>query len=70
MIIFSFTFILKGVLYWMGNGLRFVVEERKKQLIDKLIRAGIYKVPGKQLYELSLAELERELENIKECVKA
>ncbi|CAM4320064.1 Fur-regulated basic protein FbpA [Bacillus manliponensis] len=54
----------------MGNRLRFAVEERKKQLIDKLIRAGIYKVPGKQLYELSLSELERELENIKECVKA
>lgn len=70
MIIFSFTFILKGVLYWMGNSLRFAVEERKKQLIDTLIRAGVYKVPGKQLYELSLCELERECENIREYIKA
>lgn len=54
----------------MGRNLRFAAEERKKQLIDILIRAGIYKVPGKQLYELSLCELERECENIREYVKA
>jgi polyhydroxyalkanoate synthesis regulator phasin len=35
------------------------VEERKKHLIDQLMKYGYFKTPeGKQLYELTLTELE------------
>ena len=37
-----------------------LVEERREYLIDFLIDYEVYEVPdGRQLYELSLAELER-----------
>lgn len=48
----------------MSYGLRYVVEKRKKQLIEKLIDVGIYKVLNKQLYELTLDELEKEYEDL------
>ncbi|WP_242224096.1 Fur-regulated basic protein FbpA [Bacillus cereus group sp. BfR-BA-01380] len=48
----------------MSYGLRYAVEKRKKQLIEKLIDVGIYKVLNKQLYELTLDELEKEYEDL------
>ncbi|PKJ52036.1 Fur-regulated basic protein FbpA [Bacillus sp. SN10] len=43
----------------------FDIENRKKFLIDELIREGIFKIHNLQLYELSLEELEKEFESIK-----
>lgn len=58
-------------VYWrkefgkrMSYGLRYAVEKRKKLLIEKLIDVGIYKVLNKQLYELTLDELEKEYEDL------
>lgn len=48
----------------MSYGLRYAVEKRKKQLIEKLIDVGVYKVLNKQLYELSLDELEKEYNDL------
>lgn len=48
----------------MSYGLRYAVEQRKKQLIEKLIDVGVYKVLNKQLYELSLDELEKEYNDL------
>lgn len=39
-------------------------EERKNELIDKLIRHGVYKKGGRHLYSLSLNDLENEWKNI------
>ncbi|WP_340137876.1 Fur-regulated basic protein FbpA [Priestia endophytica] len=36
------------------------VEDRKNQLITKLLNVGLYKKYGKHLYEFSLQELEKE----------
>lgn len=44
----------------MGNLLRYAVQSKKKDLINKLIKQGIYKKNEKHLYELSLSELENE----------
>ncbi|ABS21731.1 Fur-regulated basic protein FbpA [Bacillus cytotoxicus] len=49
----------------MSSQLRFAIENRKKQLIDQLIGAGVFKILNRQLYELSLEELEKEYKNIK-----
>ncbi|EMA6344767.1 Fur-regulated basic protein FbpA [Bacillus cytotoxicus] len=49
----------------MSSQLRFAIENRKKQLIDQLIGAGVFKILDRQLYELSLEELEKEYKNIK-----
>ncbi|AWC28345.1 Fur-regulated basic protein FbpA [Bacillus cytotoxicus] len=49
----------------MCSQLRFAIENRKKQLIDQLIGAGVFKILNRQLYELSLEELEKEYKNIK-----
>ncbi|MEH7458329.1 Fur-regulated basic protein FbpA [Bacillus sp. JJ1127] len=48
----------------MGSQLRFAVENRKRYLIDQLIGAGVFKVLDRQLYELSLEELEKEFRDI------
>ncbi|MGG1674140.1 Fur-regulated basic protein FbpA [Neobacillus sp. NRS-1170] len=44
----------------MGNLLRNAVYLKKQNLINKLIKFGIYKKNSKQLYELTLSELEKE----------
>ncbi|MDR4949926.1 Fur-regulated basic protein FbpA [Neobacillus cucumis] len=44
----------------MGNLLRYAVQLKKKKLINKLIKCGIYKKNNKHLYELTLSELEKE----------
>lgn len=44
----------------MGNLLRKAVQLKKKHLINKLIKQGIYKKNNKHLYELTLNELEKE----------
>jgi hypothetical protein len=51
--------IVKGELT-MGKILRQAVENRRNELINKLIAFGIYKKQEKQLFELSLSELECE----------
>ncbi|CAI8744433.1 MULTISPECIES: Fur-regulated basic protein FbpA [Bacillus] len=48
----------------MSSQLRFAVENRKRQLIDQLIGAGVFKILNRQLYELSLEELEKEYRDI------
>ncbi|PFN80585.1 Fur-regulated basic protein FbpA [Bacillus sp. AFS076308] len=44
----------------MGNLLRYAVQLKEKNLINKLIKFGIYKKNNKHLYELTLSELEKE----------
>lgn len=44
----------------MGNILRYAVQMKKKDLINKLIKMGIFKKNNKHLYELTLSELEEE----------
>ncbi|WP_010676883.1 Fur-regulated basic protein FbpA [Bacillus timonensis] len=46
----------------MGTFLRYAVQVKKKDLINKLIKRGIYKKNDKHLYELTLSELEKEYE--------
>ncbi|WP_459501398.1 Fur-regulated basic protein FbpA [Bacillus sp. C1] len=48
----------------MSSQLRFAVENRKRRLIDQLIKVGVFKVLDRQLYELSLEELEKEYKDI------
>lgn len=50
----------------MSSQLRFAVENRKRHLIDELIGAGVFKIRDRQLYELSLEELEKEYEDIED----
>ena len=45
----------------MSSQLRFAVENRKRHLIDELIGAGVFKIRDRQLYELSLEELEKSM---------
>lgn len=44
----------------MGDLLRKAVDDRRKILIEKLITFRVYKKDDKQLFELSLTELENE----------
>jgi Fur-regulated basic protein A len=44
----------------VSNILRKAVEDRRKKLIEKLIAFKAYKKEDKQLWELSLTELENE----------
>ncbi|MGN7942582.1 Fur-regulated basic protein FbpA [Virgibacillus sp. 6R] len=53
----------------MSTQLRKLVELRKTQLINKLLQAGIYKSSEKQLYELSVSELEKECQVINHANK-
>jgi len=48
----------------MGNLIRYGVQLKKKNLINKLIKLGIYKKNNKHLYELTLSELEIEYKNM------
>ena len=50
----------------MGSLQRSVVQSKKKELINELIKQGIYKKNEKHLYELSLRELENEYKLIYE----
>ncbi|MFC7392919.1 Fur-regulated basic protein FbpA [Scopulibacillus cellulosilyticus] len=43
----------------MNNQLREAIEAKKQYYIEKLLDAGIYKVSNRQLYRLTLSELER-----------
>ena len=44
----------------LSTHLRKLVETRKNKLIHELLQHGIFKSSEKQLYELSLSELEKE----------
>jgi len=46
----------------MGTVLRNAVQLKRQTLINKLIKVGIYKKDNKQLYELTLTDLEKEYE--------
>lgn len=50
----------------MSSQLRFAFENRKRHLIDELIGAGVFKIRDRQLYELSLEELEKEYEDMED----
>ncbi|WP_338452976.1 Fur-regulated basic protein FbpA [Niallia oryzisoli] len=50
----------------MGKFSREGVEKKRKKIIDKLIAFNVYKKDDKQLYELSLSELENELRRIQQ----
>ena len=49
----------------MKNLLRYAVQLKKQNLINKLIESGIYKKNNKHLYELTLSDLEKEYKDIK-----
>lgn len=49
----------------MKNLLRHAVQLKKQNLINKLIKSGIYKKNDKHLYEFTLSELENEYKYIK-----
>lgn len=49
----------------MKNILRHAVQLQKQNLINRLIKSGIYKKNDKHLYELTLSELENEYKYIK-----
>jgi hypothetical protein len=48
----------------MKNLLRSAVQLKKQNLINKLIKSGIYKKGNKHLYELTLSDLENEYKYI------
>ncbi|HET7657724.1 MAG TPA: Fur-regulated basic protein FbpA [Bacillales bacterium] len=48
----------------MANRLRQVVEDKKQFFIQELLNAGIYKRANRQLYELTLSELEKEYDRL------
>ena len=41
------------------------VERKKKELIDLLISVGVYEINNRQLYELTLSELQSEFRQVK-----
>ncbi|ERN51708.1 hypothetical protein BTR22_17040 [Alkalihalophilus pseudofirmus] len=41
-------------------------EQRKDNLIEKIIAFGVYKVQGRQLFELTLQEIERVYQSLKQ----
>lgn len=49
----------------MSALLRQAVEYRRQELIDRLIGANVFKKNGKQLFELTLSELEKEYRSVK-----
>jgi hypothetical protein len=49
----------------MGKIIRHALENRREELISKLITYNIFKKQDKQLFELSLQELEDEYKEIK-----
>lgn len=48
----------------MANQLRRAVEQKKQFYIERLLEKGIFKQNGRQLYELTLSELQREYEGL------
>lgn len=44
----------------MTNQLRQAIEDRKQFYIQELLNAGIFKRANRQLYQLTLSELEKE----------
>lgn len=44
----------------MSELLQEIVQEKRQNLIDRLIQLGVYKINNKHLYEMSLSELEEE----------
>ncbi|BBN99808.1 Fur-regulated basic protein FbpA [Sporolactobacillus terrae] len=48
----------------MNSALRKTVENRREQLIERLIAHHVYKKNGKHLFELSLSELEHEYKQV------
>lgn len=48
----------------MANRLRRVVDDKKQYFIQQLLNAGIYKRANRQLYELTLNELEKEYDRL------
>lgn len=48
----------------MGDALRKPVEERRQEIIDKLIVLDVYKKDDKHLFELTLTELEKAYEEL------
>ncbi|WP_082193207.1 Fur-regulated basic protein FbpA [Bacillus rubiinfantis] len=51
----------------MKDTLQQAVQEKRQNLIEKLIKLGVYKINNKHLYEGSLAELEKEYMEIHSC---
>lgn len=49
----------------MGEIFRKAVEDRRKKLINQLITFNIYQKEEKQLFDLTLTELENEYRNLK-----
>ncbi|WP_175989213.1 Fur-regulated basic protein FbpA [Bacillus sp. Marseille-Q1617] len=49
----------------MGKIIRHTLERRREELINKLITYNIFKKNGKQLFELTLQELEKEYQEAK-----
>lgn len=54
----------------MTNQLRQAVEDRKQFYIQKLLNAGIFKRANRQLYELTLSELEKEYRRLHDREKS
>lgn len=48
----------------MSALLRQAVEHKRQKLIEQLINADVYKKDGKQLFELTLSELENEYRSV------
>lgn len=48
----------------MGKLLRRAVQLKRKKLINRLIKSGVYKKNNKHLYELTLSDLEKEYKYI------
>jgi hypothetical protein len=48
----------------MENILRNAVQQKRKYLIDELIKSGIFKKNNKHLYEMTLSDLEEEYKDV------
>lgn len=48
----------------MVNRLRKAVDDKKQFFIQELLNRGIYKRANRQLYELTLSELEKEYDRL------
>ncbi len=51
--------MIKGVFHMRNS-----IEKRRQKLINKLVMFNIYKIEGKQLYEVSLSTLQSEYKKI------
>ncbi|EST13300.1 Fur-regulated basic protein FbpA [Sporolactobacillus laevolacticus] len=48
----------------MNQSLRQTIENKRQKLIDQLIDADVFKIDGKQLFEVSLTKLEHEYKTV------